>query len=189
MDDYRVICQKKSLYLYDDSGKFIREYPSISLFCKDYKVTLGPVQRAIKMKTRVGGVYVSDVKVESFVKEKHKKQLQKIHQYDLDGNYIATYSSGMEIYKVLGKGYSQVVNKIKLGEPICGDYQWSFEKLEYMAPVKKYEFGKRIAQYDLDGNLIKIYNTVRECRKDFGNVSRVLSGKCSQCKGYTFKYV
>ena len=37
--------------------------------------------------------------------------------------------------------------------------------------------------------LIKIYDSVRECRKDFGNVSRVLSGKATNCKGYNFKYI
>lgn len=49
--------------------------------------------------------------------------------------------------------------------------------------------GKKIGQYDKEGNLIKIYNTVRECRKDFGNVSKVLKGLVAHCKGYTFKYV
>ena len=37
--------------------------------------------------------------------------------------------------------------------------------------------------------LIKIYDSVRECRKDFGNVSRVLSGKATNCTGYNFKYI
>lgn len=189
INEYKIICQKKPLYLYDTKGKFIREYRSISQFCKEYKVTLGPVQRAIKGKTKIAGFYVSDIKVDTFVIEKHEKQLRPIHQYSLDGKYLATYPSGLNAYKTLGKGYSQIVAKLKLGNRICGDYQWSFEKLDHLNPVIKYNSAKKIAQCDLKGNIIKIYDTVRECRKDFGNVSRVLSGKCSQCKGYTFKYV
>ena len=48
---------------------------------------------------------------------------------------------------------------------------------------------KKVGQFDLQGNFIKSFETVRECRKEFGNVSRVLSGKCTQCKGFTFKYL
>ena len=58
-----------------------------------------------------------------------------------------------------------------------------------MRNVTKYCTARKVGQFDLNGNLIKIYNTVRECRKDFGNVSRVLSGKCKQCKNYIFKYI
>ena len=48
---------------------------------------------------------------------------------------------------------------------------------------------KKVGQYTPSGELIKIYDSVRECRKDFGNVSRVLSGKATNCKGYNFKYI
>jgi hypothetical protein len=58
-----------------------------------------------------------------------------------------------------------------------------------MNAVKKYSSEKQIGQYDMNGHLIKVFSTVRECRKEFGNVSRVLSGKAKQCKGYTFKYI
>lgn len=53
----------------------------------------------------------------------------------------------------------------------------------------KYDSAKKVGQFDLNGNLIKVFDTVRECRKEFGNVSRVLSGKATKCKGYTFKYI
>ena len=75
-----------------------------------------------------------------------------------------------------------------MGNPICGDYQWSKVRWKKMKSRKKYIFNKKIGQYDLNGNLIKVWNSVRDCRKEFGNVSRVLSGKAKQCKGYTFKY-
>ena len=48
---------------------------------------------------------------------------------------------------------------------------------------------KKVGQYTPSGELIKIYDSIRECRKDFGNVSRVLSGKATNCKGYNFKYI
>jgi len=47
----------------------------------------------------------------------------------------------------------------------------------------------KVGQYTLSGELVKIYDTVREARKDFSNVNKVLKGTASQCKGYTFKYI
>ena len=48
---------------------------------------------------------------------------------------------------------------------------------------------RKVGQFTTDGKLVKVYDTVRECRKDFGNVSKVLKGQVKTCKGYTFKYV
>ncbi len=189
LKEYNVVCQNKPIYVYNNDKKFIEEYPTIASFCKKYKVTLGPVQRAIITKTKVRGVYVSDKKNELFIKEKTIKKISKIYQYTLSGDFVAEYNSGLEAYKKLGKGYSQIISKLKRGFSVCGDYQWSFEKLKSMGNVTKYCAARKVGQFDLNGNLVKIYNTVRECRKDFGNVSRVLSGKCKQCKNYTFKYI
>lgn len=41
----------------------------------------------------------------------------------------------------------------------------------------------------MEGELVKIYNTLRECRKDFPNVSKVLNGSAKHCHHFTFKYI
>ena len=48
---------------------------------------------------------------------------------------------------------------------------------------------RKVGQYTLDGKLVKVYDTVRDCRKEFGNVSKVLKGLVKTCKGYIFKYI
>ena len=48
---------------------------------------------------------------------------------------------------------------------------------------------RKVGQYTLDGKLVRKWNTVRECRKEFGNVSKVLNGRATQTKGFTFKYI
>ena len=61
----------------------------------------------------------------------------------------------------------------------------------------KYENGKvtnfanpkKVAQYDLNGNLIQIWESLNQCRKaGFTNVQGVIEGTRCSCKGYTFKY-
>ncbi len=48
---------------------------------------------------------------------------------------------------------------------------------------------KKVGQYTLDGQLVKIYDTVRACRKEFGNVGKVLKGQAKSAKGFTFEYI
>ena len=49
-----------------------------------------------------------------------------------------------------------------------------------------------IDMYDLDGNYIRSYHTIRGCEKDTGvhcsGIIRVLNKQYQQCKGYQFKY-
>ena len=54
---------------------------------------------------------------------------------------------------------------------------------------KNIHIGRRIARYDLEGNFIQEYKTIREAKKEFPNVTHVLSGRAKQTKGYTFKYL
>ena len=48
---------------------------------------------------------------------------------------------------------------------------------------------KKVGQYDLQGNLVKIWNSVTECRKQFTNCARVINNAQQQTKGFTFKYI
>ena len=41
----------------------------------------------------------------------------------------------------------------------------------------------------MDGELVKVFNTVRECRKQFPNVSKVLNGNANHCHNFKFKYI
>lgn len=190
ISDYKIVVQTKPVYAYDKHGNFVKEYKTISDFCRENKVSLHPVQMAIASKTKSRGYYLSTEKVDKFVKEKVVKDQSEVHQYALDGTFIRTWKSCLEASRVLGPGYTQIARKIKIGNPVCGDYQWTRTKVEKMPSAETKEPKKvKVGQFDDKGNLIKIFDSVRECRKEFGNVSRVLSGKVSHCKGYVFKYV
>lgn len=89
MLEYKIVTQKTPIYIYNNIGEFITKYESISDFCKENKVTLGPVQRALASKTKIKGVYVSNEKVSKFEKAKIKKSPSKIYQYELSGKFVA----------------------------------------------------------------------------------------------------
>lgn len=63
----------------------------------------------------------------------------------------------------------------------------SKELLESLPKLKGNE-SRKIAQYDLEGNLIKIWVSVAECRKEFSKCIDVAKGLRNKTKGFTFKY-
>ena len=48
---------------------------------------------------------------------------------------------------------------------------------------------KKVYQYSLKGELIKEFNTLREARKEFPNISKVLRGEAKHCHNFKFKYL
>ena len=79
-------------------------------------------------------------------------------------------------------------NAIKRGHTF-GGFQWKLEKFDRIDSIEIKGKARKVGQYDLEGNLIKIYNTVSACTKDFSGCRYVLSGNRKTSGGYIFKYI
>ena len=144
---------RRKVYSYNNNGDFIKEYESIADYAKAHDVHHACVQRAIKRKTKCGGNYISLEKVDRFVVESKKRiRNGKVYQYDLDGNFIQEFKNSTEAKSVVGDKYSRLTSYINNKERCCDSY-WSFEKHDKIEVPKK---KRRILQYDLNGNLVKI---------------------------------
>lgn len=184
--DYKK--HNKKVYAYNDSGEYIGEWDSISDYAKKHDVTLGTVQRAIKNRNKSAGNYVSLEKVDKFeIITKKRIRNRKIYQYDLDGNFIQEFENSTVLRSILKENYRNLHSRINSQES-CAGYLWSFEKVDKMKPVVK-TMKKKIAQYDLEGNLVKIWDSYRECEKEYSGLRRVLKGLCNHTKGFVFKYL
>lgn len=65
-----------------------------------------------------------------------------------------------------------------------------FDILESKKKIPVVKVGETIQmeQYDLDGNLIKVWPSIKECAKHFSKCRDVAKGLRKQTKGYIFKY-
>lgn len=115
-----------------------------------------------------------------------KQKEVPIHQYDLEGNYLKSYDSIQEAAFLNKIKYSTIGHSVKVNHA-CHGYLWSYDKVDKLTWTK-YNKPRKVAVYK-DGKLIKIYNTVRECKKDYCGCVHVLSGARQKCKGCTFKYI
>lgn len=110
-----------------------------------------------------------------------------MYQYSLSGEFIKEHQNCSQAEKAIGS-YSGLSAAIKLGRSFAG-YQWNLEKVPSMPSITVKHTARKVGQYTLQGQLVKIYNTVTECTKDFSGCRGVLSGNRKTSGGYVFKYI
>lgn len=113
----------------------------------------------------------------------------EVHQYDLEGNYIATYPNMNQAKKTLGIK-SNIYQAIKL-KRLAGNFQWSFDKVSKIAPVQpKSGKARKIGKYDKDWNLLETYESLAKCKRANGSgMVHVLEGRDEFAKGFRYKYL
>ena len=113
----------------------------------------------------------------------------EIHQYDLYGNYIQSFESIALATKILkGTKTLNIARAIKT-KGQAGGFMWSYDKVEKLDIYNKINKPRKVGQYTLNGELVKIYNSVRECKRDFCGCVHVLKGTRKKAGGYIFKYI
>ena len=128
----------------------------------------------------------------------------KISQYDLDGHLIRTYSDASAASKAVKVSASHISSAARnQGCYTAGGYLWrrgtepqvdltALMKLPgiHLSPLAKNL--RRVGQYDLQGNLIRTFATIKEACMTLGmssssSLRAVLSGKRLTCKGYIWR--
>lgn len=128
-----------------------------------------------------------------------KNGYKRINQFTLDGQYVATYNSEQEAANKTGidnRLISRVVRGIKKSS---GGFQWrSYNELDLngIEPIYYKNGGsknKKIAQYDMNNNLIKIYESVTAAANAMSrtraNIRAAAQGKTQSAAGYKWKFV
>lgn len=121
-----------------------------------------------------------------------------VYKYDLDGNFIAKYKCLADAEKEMGLSLGRLVHALyesKIG--YSHGFRWSFhftpkEKLAKLANKYKSTY-RRIGQYDLNGNFIAKYESIKDAAEKYG-VSQTAICNCCHNKsktsvGYIWKYM
>lgn len=126
--------------------------------------------------------------------EEHKEKLRKsssrlVCQYDLDGNYIKTWESAAEAQRQLGTDSSQIIACCKGKAKTSKGFQWCYEgdvcgKYEPLIRKGPRKFGKdnkqskKVYEYDINWNLIKVWDSLMDISRDLqinsGSLSRAI---------------
>ena len=139
--------------------------------------------------------------IQNHINNASENRKKKILQYNIDGKFIKQFDSMSEAAYETKCNISQISKAIKC-HTIAANYFWCYindnwidsnlDNLHqiYVKSIKYTQ--KKIIQFDLNHNPIKIYNSVTEAAKylnikSVGNISRAAKNN-SICKNYYWKY-
>lgn len=127
----------------------------------------------------------------------------KINQYTLDGKYIKTWSSAREIEETLGIN-AHDLRSVAIGaknRKKKGGYMWRkyegdvgdippYEIKISSESKKKQIHEKPVDQYTLEGVFIKTFKSIKDAKKELGNVAidKCAKGKRKTAGGFIWKY-
>lgn len=124
-----------------------------------------------------------------------------VYVYDLNGAFVAEFPSVDKAARFLNpkaKNGSHISKAIKCGYSYM-QHQFSYEKVPYMKELQarspkvfntKSNTGPKVGQYDDEGNLIQVFDTMTACRKaGFINANKCLQGLRTHCNGFKFQYI
>lgn len=162
---------KKRIYKYDQFGKYIEEYDSISEAGIKHNIRPRNIGHAVdqRIKNTSCGYYwfTSKERTTNFKFKITIKDDLPILQYSLNGVFIREFKNRKEAENLLKIGRGCLSRVIKTnGTKSAGGYLWFYKdnKPEVVKGYKK-SYYREILQYNLNGKFIKEYNTIKEASK------------------------
>lgn len=183
--DYRL-SQHSEIYQYDLEGNLIHIWNSVKEIQEQYQFTKNSLCQAKSQKTPLGGFYFVDafVNIVDIIKSRELIDCitdKSISKYDQNGNRLYTYPSLKQAAKENNISTNVIKKSIKNNEGI-----WSFGISDKYVQNVDY-VNIKIEQYDLQGNLVKVWDSISQCSKEHPKLRAVLKGVRNQTHGYTFK--
>ncbi len=123
-----------------------------------------------------------------------KKVAKPVVQFDLEGNFIKKHDSIKDAVETLKIESNGSISACCKGQSVSAHgYIWRYyEDVKDTTKIKHYrrKDNKSIVQLSLDGEFIKLFNTVTEASNSVGgaNISKCCNGTYSQSKGYRWMY-
>lgn len=121
-----------------------------------------------------------------------------VYQYSLDGELIMFFESLHEAEQETGIPQPKITEVCCGSRRSAGEFQWRYadENIQRLPPIEQRKnIQKKVAQYDLNDNLIAIYDSYREAARAVNGQQSSISRICGKVpghkthKGYKWKTV
>ena len=119
-----------------------------------------------------------------------------VAQYTLSGDFVQSFESSKEASRKISKSsHHNIFKCCKERKGLSGGYQWRFlddePPGEYKGKVSGYS--RQVAQYDLDGNLICIFNSISEAGRatstNQSSISHCCLGRFKSANNFKWSYI
>lgn len=191
LSEYKTSTNRIPVFQYSNTGEYDCCYESISDAARVLNRSASKISEASKLGILYDNKYFSFEFDFQFSVAKYNYLYEiPIYVYNIYGEFYKQFDN-LKVAKKELKIKNDLFKYIRLNKPYKELYQFSFEKLDSMPDKSIKKPGKRkIAQYDLNDNLIKIWDSISDCVKVYGTgVKHCLSGRNHQSKGFKYKYI
>lgn len=184
--NYRT-SKHSEIYQYDENGNLLNIFKSNKEASEKLNITLTSLTYARSHKSLLKGFYFlsANDNVDNIIKIKeeiYKITDKSVSKYK-NGILIYTYPNMKQAAKENNISVSEIKKSIKLEDGVWSyGYSKIYKNNKNPIPVK-------VNQYDLNGNLIKTWDSISQCRKEFPKLKEVLLKNRNHTHGFTFKYV
>ena len=128
--------------------------------------------------------------------ENKSKISNRVDQYSLDGVYIKTFKSAKEAAESLNKRNPAIIECCKGLRKTAFGFKWKYSNNRSFrvsnkiqkpkVAVKGFHMATKVNQYDLNMNLIRSFNSVREAAKEL-SLSETCISRCCRHERKTYK--
>ena len=180
---------------YDLNGNFITSYKNTNTASQLLDIDFKRLNTAVFRQKPCDGYYFIKSGIDtSGLFNNYKPTINKcsINRYLSDGTFDKEYPTIVKAVKDTFNANESGIKRAVVNGATYKNYLWSFYKdtnyFNLKEPTAK-RAKLKIAQYDKQGNLLKIWDNPKECKKEFPYCYDVCRRKCKSTKGYVFKYI
>lgn len=194
ISEYRL-SSRGYVFQYNKDGILLNTFESASIAALKLDISRDAIVNAVFNRTTCCGYYFLrvDEDINNLLNEKASKLLASVtpvYRYLKDGTFDKEYPSISDACKDTPKAnHGNVIRAIK-NNRTCGGFRWSYEKSDIIKSyTEKSLKAVKIAQYDLNHNLIKVWDSVVECKKEYPSCQKVCRKERKSSKGFIFEYI
>ena len=194
INNYRL-STRGYVFQYNKDGKLLNTFKNASEASLKLDIQRDAIVNAVFNRTTCFGYYFlrADEDIDLLLNEKSSKKLANntpVFRYLKTGEFDKEYKSIKEATDDTPKSsHGNIIRAIK-NNRTCGGYKWSYVKSETIKPYTQEDLKPvKIAQYDLKHNLIKVWDSVSECKKEYPSCQKVCRKERKSSNGYIFEYI
>lgn len=179
---------------YSLSGEYIKTYPSARQASLDLNISQSAISNCITGKSRWAGGYqwkkVGSDKEIMPIQTSNIIFYSKVIKYDLDGNFLNIYDNLSDAAKQNNGHKSGISKACKKNTTYLG-FLWKYQDDD--KEIQKVKKKPKIGQYDLNNNLLNVFETISQAGRitntSISNISEVCKGKRKTANNFIWKYI
>lgn len=180
-----------SIRQYTTYGKFLKSFKNTTEAAKALDIDRQKITNAIYGKYATEGYWFlkEEETIESYLDGSIKKE-PKIYMYNAEGNFEKEFLNISEVKKLYKYNKNDLKRAAK-NNLLFKDKYWSYSKYENILlenPELENKIPRKVYQYTLEGDFVREWNSITECRKVYPSVLQVCLGKRNHCKKFKFSF-